>query len=141
MSLSPAPTATRDDLARLVDRFYADVFRDAALGPLFEPLAGERWPAHRDRMVDFWCTTLLRTRSFRGNVMDKHRALLPALQPGHFARWLTLWRRHVREQLAPADAAELFATACGIARNLHLGCYGSAPSFELDRDGAVRLRG
>jgi len=42
-------------------------------------------------MTEFWSTVLLHTRSFRGNVMRKHVALLPALQPAHFARWLTLW--------------------------------------------------
>ena len=132
------PRATPDDLARLVDRFYAEVFADPELGPLFAPLAGARWPEHRSRMTAFWCTTLLHTRSFRGNVMRKHQALLPALRPAHFGRWLTLWRRHAAEQLPAADAAELFATACGIARNLHLGCFGVLPVLVDDGD-AVRV--
>lgn len=130
-----APRSTRDDLARLVDRFYAEVLRDPELGPLFAPLAGARWPAHRQRMTEFWSTVLLRTRSFRGNVMKKHVALLPALQPAHFTRWLALWRRHTAEQLPRADADELFATACGIARNLHLGCFGTLPAQLPDRHG------
>lgn len=125
MAHEPAVTCT--DLARLVDRFYADVFDDAQLGALFAPLAGARWPAHRERMTEFWCTTLLHTRSYKGNVMRKHIALLPALRPEHFGRWLALWRRHTAEQLPPAAAAELQATAAGIARNLHLGCFGTLP--------------
>lgn len=133
-----APQATREDLARLVDRFYADVFADPELGPLFAPLAGERWPEHRRRMTDFWCTTLLRTRSYRGDVMRKHQALMPALQPAHFGRWLTLWRRHAAEQVPAADAADLFATAHGIARNLHLGCFGAWPEL-VDEEGVVRV--
>jgi hemoglobin len=118
---------TRADLARLVDAFYADVFADRHLGPLFAHLAGERWPEHRARMIEFWSTTLLHTRSYRGNVMRKHVGLLPALQPAHFEHWLGLWRRHTVQQLHPDDAEELFATARGIARNLHLGCFGSLP--------------
>lgn len=129
---------TREDLERLVERFYADVFADPELGPLFAPLAGERWPGHRQRMTDFWCTTLLRTRSYRGNVMRKHQALLPALRPGHFGRWLTLWQRHLAAQLPPDDAAELLATARGIARNLHLGCFGSLPE-RVEDDGGARV--
>ncbi|MFT3953740.1 MAG: group III truncated hemoglobin [Piscinibacter sp.] len=129
---------TREDLARLVDRFYADVFADPELGSLFAPLAGARWPEHRQRMTDFWCTTLLHTRSYRGNVMRKHQALLPALRPAHFGRWLTLWRRHLDGQLPPDDAAELFATARGIARNLHLGCFGHLPEL-VDDGNAVRV--
>lgn len=126
--------ATPLDLARLVDRFYSDVFADAELGPLFAPLAGERWPEHRQRMTDFWCTTLLHTRSFRGNVMRKHQALRPGLRPAHFGRWLTLWRRHLAEQVSAADAEELFATARGVARNLHLGCFGTVPVLVDDGD-------
>jgi hemoglobin len=91
-------------------------------------------------MVEFWCTALLRTHSFRGNVMRKHVALLPALKPAHFERWLTLWRRHTTATLAPHDAADAFRTAQGIARNLHLGCFGSAPGFIVDAS-AVRLVG
>ena len=128
------PRTTREDLARLVDRFYAEVFADPELGPLFEPLTGERWPEHRRRMTEFWSTTLLHTRSYRGNVMRKHQALLPALRPAHFGRWLTLWRRHVNELLPPDDARELYATAHGIARNLHLGCFGAWPALVDDGD-------
>lgn len=135
-----AVQATREDLARLVDRFYAEVFVDPELGPLFASLAGERWPQHRLRMTEFWCTTLLHTRSYRGNVMRKHQALLPALRPAHFGRWLTLWRRHVTQEL-PADAArELYATAHGIARNLHLGCFGALPTLVDDGD-CIHLAG
>lgn len=140
MNTAAAHHATPEDLARLVDRFYADVFADPELGPLFASLAGARWPEHRRRMTDFWCTTLLHTRSFRGNVLRKHQALLPALQPTHFGRWLTLWRRHVAEQVPAADADELFATARGIARNLHLGCFGTLPEPRDDGD-AVRMAG
>lgn len=123
---------TREDLARLVDRFYAEVFVDPELGPLFAPLSGDRWPDHRERMTDFWCTTLLHARCFRGNVMNRHQALLPALRPAHFGRWLSLWRRHASEQVSRADADELFSTACAIARNLHLGCFGRWPELKDD---------
>lgn len=135
MNAAPAAVearATVADLQRLVDHFYAEVFADPELGPLFTALAGERWPEHRRRMTDFWATTLLHARSFRGNVMRKHQALLPALQPAHFGRWLTLWRRHLAQQVPAADAQELFSTALGIARNLHLGCYGALPVLADD---------
>jgi hemoglobin len=138
MNAGTSPRATRADLERLVDRFYADAFADPELGPLFAPLAGERWPEHRRRMTEFWSSTLLHTRSFRGNVMRKHQALRPALQPHHFARWLALWRRHAAEQVPAADAAELVATARGIARNLHLGCFGAFPAW-VDADGDERV--
>lgn len=126
------PVTTRDDIARLVHAFYADVLADAELGPVFAPFAGAHWGRHLDRMVEFWCTTLLHTRSFRGNVLRKHVDLRPHLQPQHFGRWLALWTRHTAQQIAPRDAAELQATATGIARNLHLGCFGHLPAFAAE---------
>jgi hemoglobin len=123
------PVTTRDDIARLVRAFYADVLADEDLGPVFAPFAGAQWAHHLDRMVEFWCTTLLHTKSFRGNVLRKHVELLPRLQPQHFARWLALWTQHTAQQIAPHDAAELQATATGIARNLHLGCFGHVLTF------------
>jgi len=129
---------TRDDIARLVRAFYVDVLADAELGPVFAPFAAAQWPWHLERMVEFWCTTLLRTKTFRGNVLVKHVNLLPQLQPAHFARWLTLWRWHTERHIAPEDAAELQATAAGIARNLHLGCFGNVPRFANEH-GEIRL--
>lgn len=125
----PPVTSTRADLRRLVEAFYADVLADDQLGPVFAPFAGPRWPRHLERMVEFWCTTLLRSKSFRGNVLKKHTDLLPDLQPAHFERWLALWVRQTDRALSPGDAARLQATARGIARNLHLGCFGRLPSW------------
>lgn len=132
------PPTTREDIARLVQAFYVDVLADAELGPIFAPFAGEGWPQHLNRMIEFWCTTLLRTKSFRGNVLVKHVKLLPQLKPAHFARWLTLWARHTAQHIGPDDAAELQATAAGIARNLHLGCFGSVPRLASEH-GEIRL--
>jgi hemoglobin len=123
-------TTTQAQIERLVQAFYADVIDDDLLGPVFRPVVGEHWPAHLSRMVEFWCTVLLRTRSFRGNVLKKHMDLLPRIEPGHFARWLSLWNHHTAQIIAPDDAAELQTTAAGIARNLHLGCFASVPRFE-----------
>ena len=39
----------RDALALLVDRFYASVRADDLLGPVFEPVLHDRWPAHLAR--------------------------------------------------------------------------------------------
>ncbi len=130
-------TSTRADLARLVQAFYADVLADDQLGPVFAPFVGENWPRHLDRMVDFWSTTLLRSKSFRGNVLRKHVDLLPRLQPAHFERWLALWARHTDQTLSRDDAARLQATAWGIGRNLHLGCFGQLPGWAKVGEGGT----
>ncbi|MBU6260660.1 MAG: group III truncated hemoglobin [Burkholderiales bacterium] len=118
MPLPPLPL-DRSALERLVDRFYADVRADAALGPLFEAAIGDRWPAHLARMVDFWCTVMLGSRSFRGDVMARHLAL-PVIEARHYERWLALWTLHTAALFEPAAAARMQGVAAGIARMVRL---------------------
>ena len=130
---SPVNTAARaldrKSLTLLVDRFYASVRADELLGPVFEPVLHDRWPAHLARMVDFWCASCKIERGFRGNVYDKHM-VLPDMAPAHLARWLQLWRQHTEALFAPAAAARLQAVAVGVARVMHLGWFGELPSRE-----------
>lgn len=117
---------TRADIHDLVHAFYADVRADAQLGPVFARTLPADWQPHLERMVEFWCTVLLGTRSFKGNVYARHMAL-PGLEPAHFKRWLALWRQHTRRRLEAGHAHELWHTASGIARNLQLGYFGAWP--------------
>ncbi|MEZ5607122.1 MAG: group III truncated hemoglobin [Burkholderiaceae bacterium] len=125
LSLRPDRAA----IARLVERFYADVRADGLLAPVFEPLLHERWPAHLARMTDFWCTTLKLERSFRGDVHRKHMALAD-ITPAHVQRWLHLWQRDTALELNPAAAARLQDVAVGIARVMHLGWFGRLPARD-----------
>jgi len=87
------PTAIdRDAISRLVYRFYDEVRADALLGPAFEAVLADRWATHLPRMVEFWSTLVLSTRSFSGNVFAKHMALA-GITPAHVRRWLRLWQR------------------------------------------------
>ncbi|MBX3607231.1 MAG: group III truncated hemoglobin [Piscinibacter sp.] len=127
---------TRARLAELVHEFYADVRADTLLGPVFDGLIGPRWEPHLLRMVEFWSTVALGTRSFRGNVYAKHMAL-DGVQPEHFLRWLTLWHRHTNRLLPPVDARELQRVAHGIARNLFHGFFGHFAAFEMADEVAI----
>lgn len=129
------PGATRENVAALVHAFYRDVRADALLGPLFEHAIPGDWEPHLARMVEFWCTVLLGTRSFRGDVLHKHVALKALIRGEHFSRWLTLWRHHLPRHLPAALADEALAAAVGIGRNLHLGCIGAFPRVETDETG------
>ena len=94
----PAPGIDRARLQALVHAFYADLRRDAEIGPLFERAIGSAWPAHLDRMVEFWATMVLGSRSFSGDVFGRHMAIDALFEP--------------------ARAAELQGIAAGIAGNL-----------------------
>jgi hemoglobin len=139
--MSPAPTAPdttaaltpdADRIALLVHGFYADVRNDPLLGPVFEKALHGRWDAHLQRLVDFWSTVALGTRSFKGDVFGKHMAL-EGVTPAHFAAWVGLWQQHTSRLFAPEVAHDLQVAAHGIARNLFRGYFGSDPAFVPPR--------
>ena len=141
--MSPAPTAPDTQaalapdvyrIAQLVHGFYADVRNDPLLGPVFEKALHGRWDAHLQRLVDFWSTVALGTRSFKGDVFGKHMAL-EGVTPAHFAAWVGLWQQHTSRLFAPEVAHHLQVAAHGIARNLFRGYFGSDPAFVPPRGG------
>ena len=115
-------------IVELVHTFYADVRSDQILGPTFDAVIGDRWDPHLARMIEFWCTVMLETRSFKGNVFAKHMAV-PGVTPEHFIRWLAYWFSRTSEFFAPAAAAVLQRAALGIAKMLYRGYFGAATDF------------
>ena len=89
-STTPATSnpLSRDSLRALVHAFYADVRRDAALAPVFDAAIGAHWETHLERMVEFWCTMMLDTRSFSGSVFGTHMQL-KGVEPLNFERWMS----------------------------------------------------
>lgn len=102
------PTGLDETMIRaVVDRFYADVRRDAVIGPIFNRIiAPEAWPHHLDLIADFWSSMLLGTGRYGGRPMPKHMAI-PELADPHFMRWLALFRRTV-QGICPPEVADLF---------------------------------
>ena len=100
------PSLTEEQIADLVDTFYAKVRADQLLGPVFDDAIGENWGAHLDKMKAFWSSVMLASRTYKGNPMMTHLAL-PRLTRDHFERWLELWRETAPEACGEA-AASLF---------------------------------
>jgi len=102
------PEALDEAMIRaVVDHFYARVRRDDIIGPVFNRIIpDDHWPAHLDKITDFWSAMLLGTGRYDGRPMPKHMAI-PELEDIHFMRWLRLFRETV-EQLCPPDVAALF---------------------------------
>ena len=128
-------TLDRVGLRRLVDAFYVDVRRDDLLGPVFASVIHD-WEPHLQRMTEFWSTVMLGTKSFKGNVYQKHVVLAETLdvKPEHFLRWITLWHRHTNAMFPGETAQELQETAEGIGRNLFYGFFQQFARFIV-RDG------
>ena len=131
MTTTTAPTPAALDangVSRLVYSFYDDIRAHPELGPVFDRVIQDRWGIHLPRMVQFWSTVMLGTRSFSGNVFGKHMAI-DGVQPGHFSIWLTLWKKNTEALFAPEVAHEFQFVAKGIARNLYNGYFGVFPEF------------
>lgn len=119
----------RELIIQLVHTFYADVRSDRVLGPTFDTVIEDRWGPHLARMVEFWSTVMLGTRSFKGNVFGKHMAV-SGVTPEHFTRWLTYWFLRTSELCRPGAAAVLQKAALGIAKMLHRGYFGATVDFD-----------
>ena len=110
----------RESISTLVHTFYDDVRADPLLAPVFNAAIGDHWDTHLGRMVDFWCTTMLKTQQFQGNVFGKHM-VLAGVEPDHFRRWLLLFEATAAETCAPAAADYFIERARRIARSFELG--------------------
>ncbi len=109
--MNQTPPLTEDDLATLVDRFYAQVRVHPELGPVFNA-AIDDWPEHQRMLTAFWSSVALGTKRYRGNPMSAHRP--HPIRAEHFDQWLALWRSTAKEVLAP-EHADL---VCGYAEKI-----------------------
>jgi hemoglobin len=117
-------------LARLVDRFYEKVRRDANLGPVFNAAVHD-WDEHKRLLTSFWASVALRAASYRGNPMAAHRP--HPIRAAHFDRWLVLWRETCVEELDDEHAALMLEYAERIGRSLKygLGLHPQARAFNV----------
>jgi hemoglobin len=132
---SDAETVTREQLQALVQAFYGDIGADETLAPIFVNVLGPDWSPHLERIVEFWGTALLGSRSYRGNMFDKHMRI-QGVGREHFVRWLALWQQHTAARFGPADATELQRVARRIAQQLFRGFFGDLQGFPADEDSA-----
>ena len=127
-------TITEDEIAGLVDAFYAKVREDARLGPVFNA-AIDDWPRHLVKLQAFWSSVMLTTGRYKGSPMAAHIAHADAIDPAMFDRWLALWRTTARERLAPELAESIIAKAERIGESLKLALF-----FRIDADGQLQMR-
>lgn len=110
---------TDEEIAVMVHAFYAEVRRDAQLGPIFDRNIDD-WDKHLAKLVDFWSSILRGTARFSGTPMSKHAAL-PGLSAELFQRWLALFRDTTAAQANQAMGKQAYAMAQRIAQSLWLG--------------------
>jgi hemoglobin len=74
---------TREDIARLMDKFYSTLLQDPLMAPHFKDTD---FAHHMPRIINFWSFILLDEPGFTGNVFDAHRHL--NIDERHFERWI-----------------------------------------------------
>lgn len=105
----------RDPLLRLLRHFYADVRQHREIGPVFAAKITD-WPAHLEKIADFWSGATGGPARYAGPMPLKHIPL--ALEERHFAAWLDLWQRHCRAHLPAIEAGEMIGLAEAIGQRL-----------------------
>jgi hemoglobin len=120
---------TRDDIEALVRAFYGRAFEDPILGFIFTEVAQLDLEAHLPRIASFWETILLGVRSYSGGAFAPHAALNAKVKlfPGHFERWLWLWRTTVDELFA-GERAELAKAHAGRVAAAFVARLGNLPT-------------
>ncbi len=87
---------SRDDVYKLVSDFYSKIRIDTVLGPIFNGhIEDDKWPAHINKLTDFWMTGLFGVVCFKGNPTEAHRKvdknLNHTIDQEHFGLWINLW--------------------------------------------------
>jgi hemoglobin len=118
--MTPTPElCTEDEVANLVNAFYARIRCDDVLGPIFNAHI-EDWDHHLGKMVAFWSAILRGTARYHGTPMPKH-AVLPGLSAELFERWLGLFRATTQTLGNPAMGRKADVMAQRIAQSLWYG--------------------
>jgi len=120
------PQVDRAFIGGLVRDFYGRVRGDRRLGPIFAEVIGENWEPHLEKMTDFWCSVILKSRSYQGRPVPAHLKL-KQVREEDFEIWLSLFRRTAND-LCPPDIADVFVErAERIAASLRLAMFFRLP--------------
>ena len=102
-------------ILQLIKPFYADVRQHAVIGPIFNSHVKD-WPAHLDKITEFWALQVGGKSRYPGGFAGAHMSL--GLQSEHFQHWLGLWELNSTRQLSPREAGEMIALAQQLAGRL-----------------------
>ena len=112
--------ASRADIERFVELFYARLLGDEQLAPIFLDVAAIDLDVHLPHIKDYWCKLLLGDITYRRHTMAIHRRL-HARQPltaGDFERWLSCFCLTMDEHFAGPQAERAKRLARAIAGNM-----------------------
>lgn len=122
----------RQDIDRLMERFYAKAIADDVIGYIFTEVARLDLARHLPVIGDFWETLLFGAKNYQQhgrNPLQVHRDLhlKSPLNFRHFNRWLEIFTATVDEMFAGERADFLKLRAAAIANRM-LNYVGEVPA-------------
>ena len=121
--IPPRFDITPDQIARVVETFYASVRQHPGLGPVFAAHVTD-WPAHEEKIARFWRNAILHERIYDGNPLAAHRDA-GNVRLGMFEVWLGLFDSVLTRELPVETAAQWSALAHRIGRGPMFGLQGA----------------
>jgi len=114
---------TSEDIALLVKMFYAKVYDDELLSPIFQDVAKVKLVDHLPIMINFWESILLGTRNYHNNTYQIHFSLNQKcpLSKQHFKRWILLFHATVDEHFYGSLADKAKVAAERISDSMQIG--------------------
>ena len=117
-----------EGILKLIQPFYADVRQHAVIGPIFNSHIQD-WPAHLDKIADFWALQTGGESKYAGGFARAHLNL--GLKPEHFQNWIALWEFNNARWLPLREVAEMNALAHELGRRLFAMTQGRNPQSGL----------
>lgn len=116
----------RDDVFILVSTFYAKVRTNKGIGTFFNEIIQD-WPAHLEKLTDFWETNLFFVKKFKGNPMKAHievdQKFNNTIEQRHFGEWLNMWFATIDELFEGERANAAKNRARNMSHHLFMNIY------------------
>ncbi len=116
----------RGDVFALVSTFYSKVRKNKKIGHFFNESIQD-WPAHLEKLTDFWETNLFMVAKFRGNPVRAHKDVDQkynhSVEQKHFGEWLNMWFATIDEMFEGERANIAKNRARNMAHNLFMNMY------------------
>lgn len=103
--MDKADISSPADIKMMVDEFYGKIQDDELLGPIFNGVIQDNWPAHLEKMYGFWETICFDVRKYSGSPFQKHIPL--PIDKKHFDHWIALFHETIDRHFQGALANEV----------------------------------
>lgn len=104
-------TITRENIRKMVDRFYSQILKDEIVAPFFieklgDEMISDEWQTHLNLLTNFWASTIMGDNSYSGQPVKPHMHM-EGLQRVTFERWLELFFETL-DRYYTKDNADIF---------------------------------